>query len=470
MFVRKYILPVFLAALLLCSSITSVHAERSSNPEAKAFYGTLSEIQAVTQQNELNEIPYPIDLTTPPELLKNSIVLAEYAEKQRVRADLPTIKELIESDPTRFSGHYYDADIGTVTVLITEDSESLKALVRKSSKNGDKIKFEVTKYSWADITEAKEKIKRTVEPGTVLALIPDTINNKLIVALDEKSSTQTQLKQTVSSLFLEKSDMLVYTTLPASALKTETDNTHWGSTIPIGTKIGGNYRQDPADPTQMFYGVCTNGYFGVNAADQDVMVTSGHCQTAGTVSAWYQPTWATSSIGNFTFRTTSPGDGSSAASDSGYITLNSGISPRARVPYPTSTNMAMVTGVYVSDTVGDTVYMRGANSGTTTSGTIKYSNVDVWWGSEGYGYKNNEVLASGYTSIGGDSGGTVLTNYAYNNNLSGWTFQLAGTHTGTLTVHQDLQSGIKAGTYKVYEPLWTTYSDLGLTALYLIAP
>ncbi|MBO2942643.1 hypothetical protein JJQ72_01420 [Paenibacillus sp. F411] len=66
MFVRKYILPVFLAALLLCSSITSVHAERSSNPEANAFYGTLSEIQAVTQQNELNEIPYPIDLTTPP--------------------------------------------------------------------------------------------------------------------------------------------------------------------------------------------------------------------------------------------------------------------------------------------------------------------------------------------------------------------------------------------------------------------
>ncbi|ETT78908.1 hypothetical protein C173_02289 [Paenibacillus sp. FSL R7-277] len=469
MFVRKYILPVFLAALLLCSSITSVHAEGSSNAEAKAFFGTISEIQAATQkQNELNEIPYPIELSTPPEQLKNSKVLADYVEKQRVKADLPTIKKLIENDPSRFSGHYYDADTGMVTVQITEDSESLKALIRKASKNGDKIKFEVTKYSWSDITEAKEKIKKTVQPGTVLALIPDTMNNKLIIALDEKSGIQS--KQTVSSLLLEKSDLLVYTTLPASAFKTETDNTNWGSTIPMGAKIGGNYRPNPSNPSQTIYGVCTNGYFGVNASDQAVVVTSGHCQTAGTVSAWYQPTNATSSIGDYTFRTTSPGDGSAGASDSGYITLNSGFSPWARVPYPSSTNMAMITGTYVTDTVGDTIYMRGANSGATTSGTIKYSNVDIWWGSDGYGYNTNEVLASGYTSVGGDSGGPVLTNYAYNNNLSGWTFKLAGTHTGSLTIDQDLASGIKAGTYKVYEALWSTFSDLGLTGLYLISP
>lgn len=132
--------------------------------------------------------------------------------------------------------------------------------------------------------------------------------------------------------------------------------------------------------------------------------------------------------------------------------------------------MAMITGTYVTDTVGDTIYMRGANSGATTSGTIKYSNVDIWWGSDGYGYNTNEVLASGYTSVGGDSGGPVLTNYAYNNNLSGWTFKLAGTHTGSLTIDQDLASGIKAGTYKVYEALWSTFSDLGLTGLYLISP
>ncbi len=130
----------------------------------------------------------------------------------------------------------------------------------------------------------------------------------------------------------------------------------------------------------------------------------------------------------------------------------------------------MITGVYISDTVGDTVYMRGANSGTTTSGKIAYANVDIWWGGAGYGYKNNEVLAIGYTSINGDSGGPVLTNYSYNNQLMGWTFDLAGIHTGTLTVKEDLESGIKAGNYKVYEPIWTTFNDLNLSGIYLIAP
>jgi hypothetical protein len=464
MIVRRIILSGVLVTSLIFSSI-SVNATEKSTPELKAFRGTLTEIMSATQENEKNEIPYPIDLAVPPEQLKNSTVLADYVEKQRVKKDLPAIKKLVETEPYRFSGHYYDAATGTVTVQITEDSESLKTLVRESVKNADKIKFEVTKYSWAEIVDAKEKIKQAVKPGTVRALIPDTKNNKLVVALDEKSDLQAM--QEVSSLFLPKSDMLVYTTLPASELKVETDDTSWGTYLPMGAKIGGNYQPKPGEPGVYTYSGCTSGYYGVNDDDDDVLVTSGHCQPSGVVSAWYQPTWATSSIGNYTFRTTSPGDGSSATSDSGYITLNSSFSPIARVPYPSATNRAMVTGVYTNDTVGDTIYLRGANSGTTTSGTIKYANVDIYWGGNGYGYKHNEVMATGYTSMVGDSGGPILTDYAYNNDLTGWTFDLAGTHTGVITLPEDMASGIKAGTYKVYEPIWTTFNDLSLTGLYL---
>ncbi|MNO13562.1 hypothetical protein D3C76_31970 [compost metagenome] len=466
---KRIQLSVFLALSLIFSSIitSSVNAKEAQVPEMKAFKGTIHELVVETQKNEANEIPYPIHLDILPNELKTTELLNNYIDSQRVKGDIPTVKQIIESSPSRFSGHYYNDDTGTLTVQITEDSESLKALVRESIQNADKVEFEITKYSLNDIKDAKERIKKNSRPGTVLALIPDTKNNKLIIAIDEKIGTQE--KQSISSLF-SKNDMLIFTTLPASALKVETDNTNWGSLIPMGAKIGGNYRPKPDEPDKTIYSICTGGYYGVNANDEDVLVTSGHCQTKGDVSAWYQPTWATNSIGDYTFRTSSPGDGSYATSDSGYITLNSSFSGRARVPYPSSSNMAMITGVYTSDTVGDTIYMRGANSGTTTSGKIEYANVDIWWGSAGYGYKNNEVLATGYTSIGGDSGGPILTDYAYNNALTGWTFDLAGIHTGVLTVGRDLESGIKAGSYKVYEPFWTTYIDLNLTGVYLIAP
>ncbi|MEC2345295.1 hypothetical protein [Paenibacillus barengoltzii] len=467
---KRITLSIFLAASLVFSSLVtfSVNAEENPIPEMKLFKGSIQEIANESQKNKSNEVPYPLTLTSPPYELKNSAILSDYIENQRVKKDIPIIKDLIERKfPSQFSGYYYDAEKGRVTVQITDDSEYLKELIRDSIQNDEKVDFEVTKYSWADIVDAKEKIKQNAQPGTVLALIPDIKNNKLIVVFDAKLEKQERLS--ISSLF-PKSDMLIYTTLSPSALRAETDNTNWGSLIPMGAKIGGNYRPKPDEPDKTIYSVCTGGYYGVNENDKDVLVTSGHCQTAGSVSPWYQPTSATDSIGNFTYRTTSPGDGSYAVSDSGYITLNSNFEGRARVPYPSSSNMAMITGVYISDTVGDTVYMRGANSGTTTSGKIAYANVDIWWGGAGYGYKNNEVLAIGYTSINGDSGGPVLTNYSYNNQLMGWTFDLAGIHTGTLTVKEDLESGIKAGNYKVYEPIWTTFNDLNLSGIYLIAP
>lgn len=459
---KRLIGSLLLASSLLISSSISA-AENTGDYQWTTIKGTLSEIAEITQKNKLDEVPYPFQLDNPSQKINDRVFLDDYAEKQRVKQDFPAISNLIKETPDKFAGHYYNPDKGTVVIQITEDSDSLKKLALSSVQNDDKVEFEVRKFSWADIENTKEEIIKSVEPGTVRALIPDVKNNKLIIAFDEETMTN---KKTVSS-FVAHSDLLEFTTLPASALKVETDNTHYGSEFPMGAKLGGDYRNEGNGTV---YSVCTAGYFATNASNQEVVVTSGHCQNkARTNTAWYQPTWDTTTIGNYTFRTESAGDGSNKTSDAGYITFNSNYSGRARVPYPSTSNMAMITGVYVSDTPGDTVYHRGANSGGTTSGTIAYSNVDIYWGGEGYGYKRSEVLATGYTSQGGDSGGPILTNYAYNNALTGWTFDLAGTHTGSLTL-SSTGSPISPGTYKVYEPLWTTFNDLHLTGIQVLAP
>lgn len=462
--IRKLIgLVTVVSSILLSLNMGGISsAEENNEYYWKTLTGSIWDIAEITQKNNLNETPYPLQMVDSQEKLQTTSLLKNFVEKNRIKYDIPIIKKFIENEPTKFSGHYYSEDKGTVVVQITQDTEELKTKVLNSVQNSDKIEFQVTKFSWEDIENAKKTIRENVKPGTVRALIPDVQNNKLIIAMDEEAKLS---EESVANL-VTQSDMLEFTTLPASSLKVETDNTNYGSQFPMGSKIGGNYEKVSGDNYQ--YSVCTAGYFGVNQNNREVLVTSGHCQPTGTVNAWYQPTWSYSTIGNFTFRTTSSGDGSNASSDAGYITLNSDYSGRPRVPYPSTSNMAMVTGVYVSDTPGDTVYLRGANSGSTTSGKIAYSNVDIYWGGAGYGYKHNEVLATGYTSMGGDSGGPILTNYAYDNSLQGWTFDLAGTHTGVVTLTSN-QSPIPPGTYKVYEPIWTTYSDLNLSGITVIA-
>lgn len=460
--VKRLLGSIALASFLLFSSSISAAESTDNGYQWITIKGTISEIAEITQKNSLNETPYPLLLTESSDNLSNTALLDNYIEKQRIKQDIPTIKKIIESAPTMYSGHYYDADKGKVVVQITEDSSSLKTRVQDSIQNNDKVEFEITKFSWADIQNAKEIIRENINPGTVRALIPDVKNNRLIIAFDEEKLAK---KESVSSL-IPQSEMLVFTTFPDSALTVETDDTQYGSQLPMGSKIGGNYRK--VEENKYNYSVCTAGYFGINQNEQEVLVTSGHCQPPNTVSEWYQPTWDNTTIGNYTFRTTSSGDGSNAFSDSGYITLNSSYIGRPRTPYPSTSNMAMITGVYTSDTPGDTIYLRGSNSGTTTSGTIAYSNVDIYWGGDGYGYKRDEVLAKGYSSITGDSGGPILTNYTYDNILQGWTFDLAGIHTGSVTLNST-ESPIPPGTYKVYEPVWTTFTDLNLAGIKVIS-
>ncbi|OBY76389.1 hypothetical protein BBG47_27395 [Paenibacillus sp. KS1] len=465
MTIRKLIGSIALSSFLLISSSINAAGNTEDKYQWTTVNGTISEIAEITQKNSMNKIPYPLELTTAPDKLSDTELLDNYAEKQRIKMDFPNIKKLIENDPHEFSGHYYDADKGTVVIQITQDSESLKTKVLNSIQNRDKVEFQVTKFSWADIENAKVTIMESVTPGTVRALIPDVKNNKLIIAIDEDAHVN---NDTVSSL-IPQSKMLEFTAVPASAFTLHTDDTHYGSPFPMGSKIGGDIHEKVPGSGEYYYQICTAGYFGVNQSDQEVLVTSGHCQDkARTNTAWYQPMRDTPSIGNFAFRTSSSGDGSDKTADAGYITLNSSYSGRSRVPYPSTSNMAMTTGIYTSDTPGDTIYVRGANSGTFSSGKIEYSNVDIYWGVSGYGYNRAEVLATGYTSIKGDSGGPILTNYAYNNDLQGWTFDLAGINTGEITI-DSTSSPIANGSYKVYDPIWTTFTDLNLKGIKIIS-
>jgi hypothetical protein len=107
--------------------------------------------------------------------------------------------------------------------------------------------------------------------------------------------------------------------------------------------------------------------------------------------------------------------------------------------------------------------MRGSQTGALTSGTIRYANVDIWYGFDCYGYNENEVLATGYTAQHGDSGGVVVTDYAWDNDRGSYTFDLAGTHSGEVTIAGS--QFVDDGTYKVYEPIWMTHNDLNLTGV-----
>lgn len=421
----------------------NVNSANATQTEERFVYKTLAE----ASKDSSNEVaqPYGISLS--------AAELSDYAEKQKVKEDSGIIKDIIEDNPELYSGFYYKPDKGTLVVQITQDSKELKDKINGKVKHKNKIEYQITKYSKKNIDDAKKQIKEKMPGGSVKALIPDTINNKLIVILDDDGNKD--------KVFSAVSDQeLIHV---GGSVKTEeqvADQTDYGTNIPSGAMIAGRFRVENG---QTVATVCTAGYYGLDTSDQDILVTSGHCEPLGSSTAWFQPWNTTPTIGDYTFRTTSSNpDGSDGVSDAGYIVLN-GHSGNPHVPFD---NMVPVVGAYVSDTVGDTIYMRGSQTGALTAGTISYANVDMWWGTNGYGYKENEVLATGYTSQGGDSGGPVVTDYAWDNDRQSWTFDYAGTHTGVATIQGS--TFVQDGTYKVYEPIWRTYNDLNMNGIYLV--
>lgn len=416
----------------------------------KKFYGTISEIEKALSEQTDKETK---------QLYNSQLKVSEledYQEIVKVKVDAPVIKDIIEEFPDTFSGMYYQPERGTIVVQITKDSVESRDKIYRSITHKEKIEFQITKYSKKELDNAQNIIRENSPEGIIKALIPDVENNKLIVSLSELTDEN---KRIIESL-VEKSDFIEFIS-PINLDLQVVDETNYGDPFPFGARISRYFSEGGTN----YQGSCTVGYFGVNQSDKDVLVTAGHCDDVGSTLAWFQPNNSTPKIGNWAFRTSSSlTNGTDKTSDAGYITLT-GRDGMPYVPYPSSSDMTPITGIYLDDLANDTVYLRGSTTGALVSGKIKYSGVDVWMGHEGYGYLRSMVLAS-YSSQGGDSGGSVVTDYAWDNAKQTYTFDLAGTHTGRLTIsdHDDIEDG----NYAVYNPIWTTYTDLDLAGLYLV--
>ncbi|WP_426455309.1 hypothetical protein ACP26L_36425 (plasmid) [Paenibacillus sp. S-38] len=391
---------------------------------------------------------------------------AEFVEKNKVKKEAPAIKKTLEENPEEFSGMYYDDEKGTIVVQVTKDSEEVKNKVKNKIKNKDKVEFKTVKYSKKDIDESKKRIKKEYKDGQVQVLIPDVKNNKLIVMV--KDDKDGNLKNKIESLATPGLVEIKKATIKAEKLAT--DEFVYPGEIPGGARITGEYLSDPSG--DIYFTACSVGFHAVDAFDSNVLVTSGHCRAVNpnpnsyTGSQWFQFSDEDRAIGNYSRRTfSSQTDGSDGVSDSGYIAYYPGVSGSPSVAYPSQTDRTPIVGAYISELVGDTVYFRGSSTGYLTKQTIRYTNVDFFWGEGGYAYNDNEILTTGQDAIRGDSGGTVAAQYAWDNNRGGYTFKIAGIITGRVWIEEADSDVVEAGIYNVYDPIWMVYRDLRLKGI-----
>lgn len=453
---KKTIVSVFGFLLVFTEvfGVGSIYASNSSEKNNSQTYqyqrvdGSIDDILKGQKEQSVYEEPREFGN------LKN-IHSDAYLEKVKVKQDALEIRTIIENNPDTFSGLYYDSENGKMVVQIAKDSDEAREKLLEKTKYKESIEFKKVKYSFSELNSAQNIIREKAPAGSVNALIPDVENNRLIVSLFELNDKNKEYIQTIAG------DVDFIDFIPAIKLELMDDETTYGDPYPMGSRISRYFTQDGT----RWRGMCTASYPAVDAADRDVLVTAGHCDDIGNTSAWYQADNSSASIGTWDFRTSSSDpQGTDRTSDAGYIRV-SNKDPMPYVPYPSADAMTPITGVYVSDLVGDTVYMRGSTSGSLNSGKIKYSGIDVWYGSNGYGYVRSLVFAD-YSNLQGDSGGTVLTDYAWDSQKQSYTFKLAGTNSATITLSGN--NTIADGTYSLYSPIWTTYNDLNLSGLYLI--
>lgn len=442
-------------ALALSFFSVSSFASSKDNGSSEQYYyqkvyGSILDIAEKQQKRTIFEEPREYN-----QLLKAS-ENTEYYEKVKVKEDAPVIKKIIQDNPSLYGGMYYHPENGNIVVQISKNYQEAQSKIFNKVKHREKIQFKQVAFSHTDINTAQDTIRESAPIGAVKALIPDVINNKLIVSLtDLNNESKEQIK-----ILVDNPELIDF--IGSVEINPKTDETSYGDPYPMGSRISRYFTKNGG----RYQVICTAGYPAVDASDRDVLVTAGHCDDVGAASAWYQANDNSTSIGNWAFRTSSSDpNGTDKTSDAGYIRM-SGKDAMPYVPYPSANDMTPITGVYVDDLVGDTVYMRGATSGTLTSGKIRYSGVDVWYGTEGYGYVRKLVFADYSPNLGGDSGGTVLTKYAWDKDLQSYTFKLAGTNSAEITIKG--HSVIKDGTYSLYSPIWTTYNDLNLSGLYLV--
>lgn len=387
--------------------------------------------------------------------------LEEYNVKNKVKDDVPALESILVNSPESFSGIYFKPEKGTIVVQTTKDPLQIKDSVLNNVKNKEKIEFEKVRFSNRDIELARKKIMDGTNGSTVEAIIPDTMKNKLLIALNEVTNEK---KDYIKSL-VDNSDLIHF--ISSIKKKPMSDTSDYGNNYPLGTRINGY------DSQGIGVGGCSAGYEGALANSTRVLVTAGHCNQVGVTNSWFQPSNANgeTSIGNFGFRTSSDSDIANAAADVGYIPIT-GDTSTPFVAFPDSTtrpnpNRTPIKGVYVNDLVGDTTYSKGATSGFLRGGTIKYANVTSWSGYSEYGWNHNENWVS-WVPEPGDSGGVVVANYRYDSNAQSWFFSLAGTTSATITIGEDDSEFVEPGTYGIYVPVWASFSELNLDGIELV--
>lgn len=108
-----------------------------------------------------------------------------YEDRVAVKKEVLSVREVLKQDIENYGDIYYSPEDGTLVVQVKSDDIGVKETVKKKTSMADRIKFEKVEYSTKDFEDAEAAIT-ALAGETVKAIIPDVINNKLIVILNNE--------------------------------------------------------------------------------------------------------------------------------------------------------------------------------------------------------------------------------------------------------------------------------------------
>jgi hypothetical protein len=111
--------------------------------------------------------------------------LAIYEDRVAVKKEVLLVREVLKQDTENYGDIYYSPEDGTLVVQVKSDDLAVKEKVKKNTSMVDRIRFEIVKYSTKDFEDAEAAIT-ALAGEAVKAIIPDVMNNKLIVILNNE--------------------------------------------------------------------------------------------------------------------------------------------------------------------------------------------------------------------------------------------------------------------------------------------
>lgn len=330
---------------------------------------------ANVESNAQNPRTYGVALTPAEE--------SEMARRGAISDSIRGVLPQLQTDAS-FGGVYIDQRAGGVVDLaVTASGSSAVGVVQSVLPNGTSLRVRAVNYSYADLYALKDRV--TTEMGAlatqgiqVTSVAVDIPDNRVEVGVRPGSA---DAGAPLRGLYGDA--IVVDESAPTPTPATCTPS-NCGNPLKGGLSISGGGQ------------LCTSGYFQ-KISGTLYLVTAGHCLVAagGTGIPWYH----TSLIGYATWFQ------SAGTADAGGITSSETGAKNVFLEYvfgqhnyySTATLTGWVAGT--SQTLGSYVCKAGQTTGWTCGSLL---NVDM---TEGNRYHLNEVGAS---SLGGDSGGTVV--------------------------------------------------------------